>query len=96
MTICNNTSFGYKLFDCTEQNSKVSQFITLLKDPEIQSFLKVFVDNAIATSELRILKRLAAVEQVLGLDDYGLEETEVPTLPQRIERIEEKVNDFKN
>jgi len=93
MTICNNTSFGYKLFDCTEQNSKVSQFITLLKDPEIQSFLKVFVDNAIATSELRILKRLAAVEQVLGLDDYGLEDTEAPTLPQRIERIEEKVND---
>ena len=51
-----------------------------------------FVDNAIATSELRILKRLAAVEQVLGLDDFGLEETEVPTLPQRIKQIEEKVN----
>jgi hypothetical protein len=56
-----------------------------------------FVDNAIATSELQILKRLAVVEQVLGLDDYGLDEKAVPTLPQRIEQIEEKVNstDFK-
>ncbi|HEY3362159.1 MAG TPA: hypothetical protein VGK06_10165 [Methanosarcina sp.] len=51
-----------------------------------------FVDNAIATSELRILKRLAAVEQILGLEDYGLEENSAPTLPQRIEQIEEKVN----
>lgn len=90
---CNSDSFGYKPFDYPVQNRKVSQFLALLKDPEVQSFLKVFVDNAIATSELRILKRLTAVEQVLGLEDYGLEETEVPTLPQRIERIEEKVND---
>lgn len=52
-----------------------------------------FVDNAIATSELRILKRLAAVEQILGLDDYGLENTATPTLPQRIKNIEDKVND---
>ena len=93
MLSCNSDTFRYKAFDYSVQNSKVSQLLILLKDPEVQSFLKVFVDNAIATSELRILKRLATVEQVLGLDDFGLEETEVPTLPQRIERIEEKVND---
>jgi hypothetical protein len=93
ITSCNSDTFGYKVFDYPVQNSKVSQLITLLKDPEVQSFLKVFVDSAIATSELHILKRLAAVEQILGLDDYGLDEKVAPTLPQRIERIEEKVND---
>ena len=93
MLSCNSDTLRYKSFDYPVQNSKVSQLMTLLKDPEVQSFLKVFVDNAIATSELKILKRLAAVEQVLGLDDYELEETEVLTLPQRIKQIEEKVND---
>jgi len=87
-------TFGYKVFDCTanNQNSKVNQLITLLQDSEVQSFLKGFVDNAIATSELRILKRLAAVEQILGLDDYGQDETAASTLPQRIKNIEDKVN----
>lgn len=93
LTSYNSDTFGYKVFDCQVQSSKVSQFITLLKDPEVQSFLKVIVDNAIATSELHILKRLAAVEQILGLDDYGLDETATPTLPQRIKNIEDKVND---
>ena len=90
MIICNNDSFRYKVFDRPVQNSKVSQLITLLKDPEVQSFLKVFVDNAIATSELRILKRLAAIEQKLGIIDYGLDEA--PTVPERLDKLEEKVN----
>jgi hypothetical protein len=92
MTIsCNSDNFRYKVFDCPVQNSKVSQLIALLKDPQVQSFLKVIVDNAIATSELRILKRLAAVEQILGLEDYGLDETRAPTLPQKLTEIENKV-----
>ena len=91
MIICNNDSFRYKVFDRPVQNSKVSQLITLLKDPEVQSFLKAFVDSAIATSELQILKRLASVEQILGLDDYGTDEAEAPTLTQRIDKLEEQV-----
>lgn len=91
MINCNNDSFRYKVFDCPVQNNKIGQLITLLKDPEVQSFLKVFVDNAIATSELQILKRLTAVEQILGLDDYGTDKAETPTLPQRIDRLEEQV-----
>jgi hypothetical protein len=91
MINCNNDSFRYKVFDCPVQNNKIGQLITLLKDPEVQSFLKVFVDNAIATSELQILKRLTAVEQILGLDDYGTDKAETPTLPQRSDRLEEQV-----
>jgi len=91
MINCNNDSFRYKVFDCPVQNNKIGQLITLLKDPEVQSFLKVFVDNAIATSELQILKRLTAVEQILGLDDYGTDKAETPTLPQKIDRLEEQV-----
>ena len=84
---CNSDTFGYKVFDYPVQNSKVNQFITLLKDPEVQSFLKVIVDSAIATSELRILKRLAAIEQILGFDEYGLDETATPTMPPKIKSI---------
>lgn len=75
-----------------EHNSKVSQLIELLKDPEVQALLKNFIDSAIATSELRILKRLATIEQILGIDNYGAEENQAPTLPQRIADLEEKVN----
>jgi hypothetical protein len=35
---CNSDTFGYKAFDYPAQNSKVSQFLTLLKDPEVQAY----------------------------------------------------------
>ena len=80
-------TFGLKLFDCTEHSSKVSQLITLLKDSEVRSFLKTFIDCAIAESELQILKRLAYVEAILGVSD----DSEVPTVPQKLTEIEAKV-----
>ena len=89
-----NATIGFKVFDRTGQNSEVNQLISLLHDPEIQSFLKVFVDNAIATSELRILKRLAAIEQKLGIIDYGLDEP--PTIESRLTKLEQKVNTHTN
>lgn len=33
-----NDTFGFKVFDCIVQNSKVNQFITLLNDPEIHKY----------------------------------------------------------
>lgn len=74
-----------------EHNSKVGQLIELLKDPKVQSVLKIIIDSAIATSELNLLKRLAKVEQFLGLDDYGTNETDEPTLMQRVEAVEETI-----
>jgi len=40
----------------------VKQLIELLKNPEVQSFLKFFIDSSIATSELQILQRLTTLE----------------------------------
>jgi hypothetical protein len=85
-------TLGFKVFDCTEQNGKVSHLIALLKDPEIQSFLKVFVDSAIATSELKILKRLSACESILGLDDYSIDGSTAPSIPERLSKLENKIN----
>ena len=65
---------------------KVEQFLALLQDPEIQSFLKLFVENTLATSDLRILKRLSKVESMLGLSDF---DNEKPSIPKRLERLEE-------
>lgn len=61
-----------------------------MKDPDVQTFLKDFIDEAIATSDLKILKRLATVEQALGIEDYG--DTEAPTIPERLDKLEAKVN----
>ena len=45
----------------------------LIKDPEIQPFLwnyiENIIDNMLATSDLRILKRLAALETSMGLNN---------------------------
>jgi hypothetical protein len=82
-------TFGYKFCDCTEKQTKINNLISLLKDPEVQSFLKTFIDSAIAQSELNILKRLAVVEQVLGIEDYG--DAEALTIPQKLTEIEHTV-----
>jgi hypothetical protein len=104
--ICNSnkSTLGYKLFDCTSEQSKVHNlisdpeiknalknvFITLLnEDKDFQESVKTFFEYSIATSELKILKRLAAVEQILGIEDYG--DTEAPTIPQKLTEIEDKV-----
>jgi DNA integrity scanning protein DisA with diadenylate cyclase activity len=87
LTVSNKNTFGYKLFDCTEPTTKVNQFISLLKEPDIQSFLKEFIDAAIATSELNILKRITTIEEKLGII-----ESEALTIPQKLEEIESKVN----
>jgi hypothetical protein len=59
----------------------------LIKDPEVQPFFRNYieniVENVLATSDLRILKRLAAVETVLELNDYPIENDEAEsTIPK--------------
>jgi len=55
----NYATLDFKPFDCQE---KVKEFLALLKHPEVQNFLKLFIDSSIATSELEILQRLTALE----------------------------------
>ena len=80
-TIVNMGICEYKSF----VPEKVKQLIELLENEEVQSFLKIFIDGAIATSELRILKRLSSVESILGLSDL---DNDTPTLPERIDKLE--------
>lgn len=47
-------------------NDKVSAFLGLLNDPEIQAFLKSFIDISIATSDLQILQRLSRLEDSIS------------------------------
>jgi hypothetical protein len=84
----------YKVFDRTEQNDKITQLLTLLKDPEIQTFLKTFVEATIATSDLKILQRLSKVEAMLGLLDEELleeDEEQEPSIPTQIAELNYRV-----
>jgi hypothetical protein len=87
ITTCNSDTLGYKP---SGVQSKKEIFISLLKEPEVQSFLKTFIDSAIAQSELQILKRLAALEQVLGFDVY--DENQANSIPARLTKIEDRMN----
>ena len=52
----------FKVFDCTAKEEKVNQFLALLQDPDIKSVLNLYLENFLATSELRISKRLVRIE----------------------------------
>src|SRR5450759_5228789 len=80
----------FKPFDCQE---KVKEFIALLKYPEVQAVLKLFIDSSIATSDLQILKRLAAVETALGLNDFSEEDSQ-PNIPAQISSLVERVDNI--
>ena len=51
----------------SSQSEKINQFLMLIKDPEVQPIFRMYIENILATSELNILKRLAAIETLLGL-----------------------------
>jgi hypothetical protein len=68
----------------------------LIKDPEIQPIFRMYIENILATFELKILKRLAAAEKLLGLDDFsagGDEEHEL-TIPEQVSLLAEKIDDI--
>jgi len=52
----------FKVFDCTAKEEKITQFKMLMKDPEVQPFFRNYIENIIATSDLRISKRLDRIE----------------------------------
>jgi len=70
----------------------------LMKDPEVQPFFRNYIENIIenvlATSDLCVLKRLAAVETLLGLDDFsaGGDEKHELTIPEQLFLIAERVD----
>ena len=86
----------FKVFDRPSKEEKINQFKMLMKDPEVQPFFRNYIENIIATSELRILKRLSAVETALGLNDFSDFEAEErePNIPEKIEALKEEIRNI--
>jgi hypothetical protein len=64
----------------------------LIKDPDVQPIFRMYIENILATSDLRILKRLAAVETVLELNDYPIEDEEAEnTIPRQISVLSDQI-----
>jgi hypothetical protein len=82
----------FKVFDCTAKEEKVNQFLALLKYPEVKAVLELFIDNALAKSELRVLKRLAALESMLGVNNMDLSEEHELTIPEQLTLLAARVN----
>ena len=71
----------------------------LIKDPEVQPFFRNYIENIVenllATSDLRILKRLVALENKVGLNDYPLEDDEAEsTLPRQISLLSDQIKEI--
>ena len=65
----------------------------LIKDPDIQPIFRMYVENILATSELNILKRLKAIETMLELNDYPIEDDEAEsTIPRQISLLSDQIN----
>src|SRR5665647_2598331 len=82
----------FKVFDCTAKEDKVNQFLALIKDPDIQPVFKLIIENVLATSELKILKRLAALEQVLGLNNMDLNDEHELTIPEQLNILAARID----
>jgi hypothetical protein len=76
------------------KTEKINQFLMLIKDPEIQPIFRMYIENILATSELNILKRLAATETLLGLNDYSNFENEERglTIPEQLSLLAERID----
>src|SRR5664280_1969484 len=95
MTSLNNVRLDFKVFDCTAKEDKVNQFLALLQDPDIKPVLNLYLENFLATSELKILKRLAALEQVMGLNSMDLsEEDHEQTIPEQLSLLAERIDNI--
>ena len=64
----------------------------LIKDPDVQPIFRIYIENILATSDLRILKRLTAIETVLELNDYPIEDNEAEsTIPRQISLLSDQI-----
>jgi hypothetical protein len=92
MTSLNNVRLDFKVFDCTAKEDKVNQFLALLQDPDIKPVLNLYLENFLATSELKILKRLAALEQVMGLNNMDLSEEHELTIHEQLTILADRID----
>jgi hypothetical protein len=78
------------------REEKVQQFLMLIKDPEVQPVFRLYIENILATSELKILKRLAAVETAIGLNDFSdfEDENHELTIPEQLSLLAERIDNI--
>jgi len=77
------------------EEGNVKQFLELIKKPEIKAVLNLIVENILATSELKILKRIAALESKLGLNDLlDLEDEHEQTIPEQLSILAERIDNM--
>ena len=78
----------------SSKTAKINQFLMLIKDPEVQPIFRMYIENILATSELNILKRLATVETLLGLDDFSDfdDEERGLTIPEQLTLLAERID----
>ena len=75
------------------EEGNVKQFLELIKKPEIKAVLNLIVENILATSELKILKRIAAIESKLGLNDLDFEDDDHElTIPEQLSLLAERID----
>ena len=85
----------FKVFDCTAKEEKVKIFLALLHDSDIKPVLNLYLENFLATSELKILKRLAALEQVMGLNNMDFtDEDHEQTIPEQLSLLAERIDNI--
>jgi hypothetical protein len=85
----NKAIFDFKCFD----PEPIQKLLELLQTQEVQAFLKIFIDNSIATSDLKILKRLADIERALGLNGFSdFEEEHEQTIPEQLSLLTERID----
>jgi len=72
------------------KNEKVNQFLQLIQDPDIQLFFNTYIENFMATSELKILKRLADIEKTLGLNGFEAEDN-AQTIPEQLSLLVKRI-----
>jgi hypothetical protein len=78
----------------SSKSEKINQFLTLMKDPDVQPTFRMYIENILATSELNILKRLTVIETVLELNDYPLEDDEAEsTIPKQISSLSNQMKE---
>src|ERR1039458_3909363 len=78
----------------SSKTEKINQFLALMKDPDVQSTFRIYIENVLATSELNILKRLTTIEKILELNDYPIENDEAEsTIPKQISLLSNQIND---
>ena len=76
------------------KTENINQFLTLMKDPDVQPTFRMYIENVLATSELNILKRLKVIETMLELNDYPVDDDESDsTIPKQISLLSNQINE---